>query len=448
MTDDAALFGESGGYVPCGGAAAAPLPLDPDSSAIAGEDGAYAPLGEGAAAEDAPDESAAIHGSVVGFVAKPCDCCGGLPGSSGLVDPGDTAGSPHNVIQSTASTLVDTFGRIITWDNAPTTPGPNGQWYLWGQADTGQQWFAETDGGAQTPPPPNSFEIDGATFLATGWDPGGMGSGGLINEPSLGGYDYADYDFGWQLADHGFDVTTDVYFGQYGFDAAAINQFTLQVHLASANQFNFAMASVSYQIIRSIDPTTLFMERGGSSATFTLPTLLAATWYTIRWQVDGPGCASRAKIWVAGTTEPAAWDGETTLLAPMRANAAFGATIGRSPGGVAVAPQIMRLDNINLTPTNLYGHTTVVEDSVTQLGPRQYQLKNSYLPSTIAAFIEHAGYPLTVGSRYQSSANINEDDPVAGIFSFPVTLDYSPAYTPTITTGTTVTAAYIVPPNC
>jgi hypothetical protein len=449
VTDDDAISGEQGAYVPCADLAAAPVDVDVDGNAIAGGDEGRVAQGQSTLAESAADETSAISGATVGYVAKPCDCCGGLSGSSGLVDPGDTATGTHLVTQSSAPTLLDTFTRVIPWIVAPLTPGPNGQWYQWGQADTGQQWFAETNGGAQSPAPPDSFEVSGAAFLATGWHASGMSSGGLVNEPSLGGYDYTDYDFGWHLADHGFDVTADIYFEKYGFAITDINQFTLQVHVAATDQLNHAMASITYEIRRSSDPTLLVMTRGGSTLTISLPTLAAFTDYRIRWQVDGPKCNSRAKIWPIGTTEPAAWDGETTLLAPMRANAAFGATIQRSSGGVAGGlPQIMRLDNISLAAMNVYGHATVVEDSVTQIGPRQYQLKNSYLPGTIAAFIAHGGYPLVVASRFQALPNILEDDAVAGIFSFPATIDYSPAYNPTITTGTPVTAAYIVPPNC
>lgn len=76
MTDDVAVYGESGGYVPCGGAASA---LDADISdgyAVAGESGAY--VAKDQSADAAPDEGLdgyAVAGTSEGYVAKPCEEC-------------------------------------------------------------------------------------------------------------------------------------------------------------------------------------------------------------------------------------------------------------------------------------------------------------------------------------------------------------------------------------
>jgi hypothetical protein len=77
------------------------------------------------------------------------------------------------------------------------------------------------------------------------------------------------------------------------------------------------------------------------------------------------------------------------------------------------------------------------------LGPRQFQLSNPYVPKTITAFVDHDGYPLQFASTFQTAANIIEDNPALGIFSFPASITYTPSYNPTITTGTVVTACYI-----
>ena len=453
MTEIDAINGEAAGYVPCGEESAALPALDEDDEAIAGQAAGYVAANQGAATGPVPDESRAISGTAGAFLPAPCNCdCGRLPGSSGLVDSGSAPTGTLDVVQSTAGTLEDAFGRIIPYIYPPT-PGPVGQWDQWGLADTGQQWWNSSGGGSQLPPPPNSYELDGATVLVT--DNHGDQTGPVVslsvNAPTTGGYDYRYWDFGWVLCDAGFDVTFDVFFDRYLFTAptgAAIT-FTMSVHVGAPDQLSHSRASVIFQQKRSTDALLMFLTRGGDPpASRTLPALSSSSWYRIRWQVDGPLCGSRAKIWLVGTTEPTDWDLETTLLAPMMANGSFLAGVASVGNIVGGPPRLLKGDNVNLSPRNLYGHATVTEDDVAQIGPRQYQLKNSYLPSTISAFVERTGYPLQKYSRFQVSPNILEDDPIAGIFSFPASINYTPAYNPTITTGTTVSASYVVPPAC
>ncbi len=91
MSDDLALWGESGGYVPCGGMAASPLALDFDGNAVAGESGTYVTKDQAAAA--APDDGEdgfAVAGVSEGYVAKPCvedDCTGTPVGFAGYDRP-------------------------------------------------------------------------------------------------------------------------------------------------------------------------------------------------------------------------------------------------------------------------------------------------------------------------------------------------------------------------
>lgn len=369
----------------------------------------------------------------------PCDCVPPVSGTS--------IGGTHTITQNSAGTLEDSFGRTIPYVASPTTPGPNGLWYQYGSADTGQQWWHGWQPGSQAPPPPNSVEIDGTSVLLDYNVGSSPITAGQMNRASLGGFEFEYYDFGWKLPDLGFDVTMDFWFEQFSPLVSNFNQFALGVGLgqdSQSNVANFGQASVAYRIRRSTDVTQLFMRNGGSPnpATITIPALPSAqTWYRMRWQVTGQFGISRVKVWQVGNSEPSTWDGTTILAAPILANAFFSISNANSAGATS------RMDNVHLEPLDETCYASICEDNVTQLGERQFQLRNPYVPKTITAFVDHAGYPLQYASASQSVPNIVEDDPSQGIFSFPASITYTPAYNPTITTGTDISACYIVPPG-
>lgn len=77
MSEDDAISGESGGYVPCDDLPASPVAVDADGNAIAGGDEGRVPSGQSPHAESSGDETSAMSGATVGYVANPCEECGG-----------------------------------------------------------------------------------------------------------------------------------------------------------------------------------------------------------------------------------------------------------------------------------------------------------------------------------------------------------------------------------
>lgn len=114
MTDSDALYGEEGGYVPCDDEAAVQVASDADDYAIVGEGEGRVPAGQSALAESADDETAAVAGADVGYVAKPCgeDC--------GITDTFQRTTGPLSA--GTSDSLLP-WGLTWPWDpNDPTSP--------------------------------------------------------------------------------------------------------------------------------------------------------------------------------------------------------------------------------------------------------------------------------------------------------------------------------------
>jgi hypothetical protein len=72
MTDDYAVAGEDGAYVPCPDLAASDDPAAPDNIAVTGQGEGYVGPGQSARAEDGIDDTAAVTGQGAGFVPDPC----------------------------------------------------------------------------------------------------------------------------------------------------------------------------------------------------------------------------------------------------------------------------------------------------------------------------------------------------------------------------------------
>lgn len=114
MTDDASVYGEDAGYVPCFQVADAQPDLDLDGSAIAGESGGYvATVQSPAAPPDADEDGSSVAGVSTGFVAKPCF-------TTVLFTDNRTHADAQAQSRVIDRQMTDTGGSVATFDNTIT----------------------------------------------------------------------------------------------------------------------------------------------------------------------------------------------------------------------------------------------------------------------------------------------------------------------------------------